>query len=166
MKQTAYQLSNAGIEEEFFGHCRLIAIQSSFPGYTLCAHFNTRLGLTFERIPELDIHIDFTDRKPKNTSLGLFEALTEQLTFPVCFPVYQYAYPAYEDARMLLYTNKSEGMNLLPDMKWADFILMLQGETYDDISKAIPDIFSRMEKISWYRELDIASLKWKKNLII
>ena len=166
MKPTTYQLNNAGIEEEFFNHCRLIAIQCSFPGYTLCAHLNSRLGLDFERIPDLDIYIDFTDKKPKNTSLGLFENITEQAIFPVCFPVYQYTYPAYEDARMLLYTNKSEGMSLLPDMKWADFILMLQGETYDDTSRSIPDIFSRIEKISWYRELDISSMKWKKNLII
>ncbi len=166
MKSTVYSLNKSGIEEDFFERSRMIALQSSYPGYTVCAHLNTRLGLCFEREPELDILIEFSNRKNKPRSLSLFEEATGEPLPKVCFPVFRHLYPVYEDTRILLYTNRADGMTLLADLKWADYILLLQGETYDDISRGIPELFSRTEKIALYKELDISSVKQKGNLII
>ncbi len=50
-------LDTAAVEEDFFEDCKLAAIGSALPGYSLCWIFNRLFGLDFRRTPENDICI-------------------------------------------------------------------------------------------------------------
>lgn len=160
------QLSNIVLEEAFFESARLIAIRSSAPGYSLCGYMNEMLGFDFERATDYDISVDLSPRQSRSRSYSLFETLTETFVEQAHFPVFRYAYPGYETACALLYTNKSDGFTLLPDMPGVDYILYLPAEVYDDTTINLMGYLSRMSIIAWAKELELASVKWKKNLII
>lgn len=156
-------LNTAEIEDSFFADSKLIAIRSSLQGYRLCWYLNNMLCLHLKRTPELDICMDISARLPDNTGT-LFEDMpaTEQKVY---FPVFSYQFP-FSEAGIILYTNKKEGSILLPDLKQADYFFFLQYGGYLEQKQEYDHHLATIPEINWVRELDLARIKWKKNLIV
>jgi len=156
-------LNTAEIEESFFSDSRLIAIHTSLQGYRLCWYLNNMLCLNLKRAPELDICMDVSARSPSNTGT-LFEQVpaTGQ---KVHFPVFNHQFP-FSEAGILLYTNKKEGNTLLPDIRQADYIFLLQYGCYQEQQEDYNNHLTSIPEINWVQELELDRIKWKKNLIV
>lgn len=159
-------LSNSVLEEAFFESARLVAVRCNLPGYSLCGYMNEMLGFGFERATDYDVSVDLSQNQSGGGSYSLFETLTDTFVDKAHFPVFRYLYLGYETACALLYTNKSEGFTLLPDMPGVDYILYLPAEVYDDTTINLMGYLDKMSMITWAKELEVSAVKWKKNLII
>jgi len=119
--------------------------------------------IKLRRAPELDICMDISDKLPDNTGT-LFQHVpaTDEKVY---FPVFNYLFP-FSEAGILLYSNKKEGNILLPDLKQADYIFLLQYGCYLEQQEDYHNHLATLPEISWVQELDLSRVKWKKNLIV
>lgn len=154
------------MEAGFFENSRIIGIRSSLPGYSLCAHLNKKIGLDFKRYNECDVEVDFPAMKNKSASFNLFETVTETNTEKIIYPVFRHLDAVNENSMMLLFTNKSLGFPLLQDVRWADYLLLLKTENYDEILENIVSYLQTITVVDWLKELNLDALKTKKFLII
>lgn len=159
-----FLLNTAFVEEDFFSDSRLIAIGSSLKGYSLCWWLNQMFGLNFMREPEMDICIQEGKKLPVNNGT-LFDNIQEEVKRKYYFPVYRHELP-YFDASLYLYANRCSVKKLVPELKHADYLLLLQFSSYIESDQDFSRDLSRVQGISWVSEQDIDSLKSKRNLII
>lgn len=159
-----FLLNTAFVEEDFFSDSRLIAIGSALKGYSLCWWFNQLFGLNFVREPELDICIQ--EGKILERSGGrLFDQVEEEVKRKYYFPVYRHELP-YFDASIYLYVNRCSSKKLLPELKHADYLLLLQLTSYIEPEQDFLPNLTAIQGISWTSELEIDVLKSRRNLII
>lgn len=159
-----FLLNTALVEEDFFTDSRLIAIGSALKGYSLCWWLNELFALNFMREPELDICI----REGKimaQQGLTLFDPVEEEEKRQYYFPVFRHVLP-YFDASIYLYTNRCSVKKLVPELKHADFLLLLQFASYIEPEHDFSPLLARVQGISWTSELAPESLKSRRNLIL
>lgn len=159
-----FLLNTAFVEEDFFSDSRLIAISSALKGYSLCWWFNQLFGLNFTREPDMDICI----QEGKILSHGsgtLFDQVEEEVKRKYYFPVYRHELP-YFDAAIYLYTNRCSVKKLVPELKHADYLLLMQFASYIEPEHDFSLNLAGVQGISWASELEIDSLKSRRNLII
>src|ERR1700744_6711046 len=113
-------LNTEEVEEDFFSDCRLIAIGSALPGYTLCWWMNHVCNFNFIRQPDMDICVQETKPSGKKGG-GLFDAVAESPDELFYFPVYKHDLPYYE-AAVYLYTNNFSHKKLISELKFADYL--------------------------------------------
>jgi hypothetical protein len=135
-----FLLNTASFEEDFFSDSRLIAIGSALKGYSLCWWLNQLFGLHFVREPDMDICIQEGKILTKNPGT-LFDTIQEEVKKKYYFPVFRHELP-YVDSSIYLYANRIE-----PEQ---DF--------FRDLTK--------VHGVSWSSELEIETLKSRRNLII
>lgn len=159
-----FLLNTAFVEEDFFSDSRLIAIGSALKGYSLCWWLNQLFGLNFTREPDMDICIQ--EGKILSGSGGtLFDQVTEEVKRKYYFPVYRHELP-YFDASIYLYANRCSVKKLMPELKHADYLLLMQFASYIEPGHDFSSNLARVQGISWTSELEIDTLKSRRNLII
>lgn len=167
-------LDTAAVEEDFFEDCKLAAIGSALPGYSLCWTLNRLFGLDFRRTPENDICIlaGETQAATRGTLFEgtLFGAVPEakeeaEMKRKFYFPIYSHKFTYFEGC-ILLYKNQRQGKKLVPELKHADYLLLIQYASFVAPENNLLPMLSRVEQISWNSEIEIDTLKSKRNLII
>lgn len=164
-------LDTAAVEEDFFEDCKLAAIGSALPGYSLCWIFNRLFGLDFRRSPENDICIlaGETQAATKGTLFEgtLFGAVQEEAVVKrkFYFPIYCHQFTYFEGC-IFLYKNQRQGKKLVPELKHADYLLLMQYASFVAPENDLFPMLSQVEQISWNSEIEIDSLRSKRNLII
>ncbi len=156
-------LNTLQIEEDFFEETRLIAIRAALEGYKLCWYLNNYLKLDFKRYPEMDIGMEISSSRGKKAG-SLFENILPEKT-EVYFPVYHYVFP-FSEANIFLYTNNVGGNILLPDVKQADYLLLMQYSEYMNQSEKYLNCISAIPNVSMAIDRDVSTLKWKRNLVV
>jgi len=157
-------LNTEDVEEDFFSDCRLLAIGAALPGYTLCWWMNQVCGFNFIREPDIDICVQDVKAVAGRVG-GLFNDFPETEQGLFYFPVYKHDLPYYE-ASVLLYTNTVAGKKLMPDLRFADYLMLIPFASYIEPDKNIYDDLTAIPDISWVREIDLEPLKHKRNLIV
>jgi len=159
-----FLLNTAFVEEDFFSDSRLIAIGSALKGHSLCWWINVLFGLNFVREPEMDICIH--EGKILAGSGGtLFDEMAKEVKRKYHFPVYRHALP-YFDAAIYLYANRCSVKKLIPELKHADYLLLMQYASYLEPEQDFSFNLAEVNGIAWTSELEITSLKSRRNLII
>ncbi|WP_118975466.1 IPExxxVDY family protein [Taibaiella koreensis] len=159
-----FLLNTAFVEEDFFSDSRLIAVGSALKGHSLCWWINELFGLKFVREPEMDICIH--EGRVSSGSGTLFDELPEEeVKRKYHFPVYRHALP-YFDAAFYLYANRCSVKKLVPELKHADYLLLIQFASYIEPEQDFSFDLVKVNGVAWTSELEIASLKSRRNLII
>lgn len=142
-----------------------MAIGSALPAYSLCWWLNQSFDFNFIRQPDMDVcFMEGKSSVPKLAG-GLFEALEEPSFTEIHFPVYKHDLPFYE-ASVFLYTNTIANKKLLPELKFADYLILIQFASYIEPERNVYKDLALIPDISWVREIDLDSLKNKRNLIV
>lgn len=157
-------LSTEDVEEDFFSDCRLLAIGAALPGYTLCWWLNEVCDFNFVREPEMDICVRESKVAASRTG-SLFDDVGEQQPDLFYFPVYKHNLPYYE-ASVLLYANTVANRKLVPDLRFADYLMLIPFASYIEPGKDVYSNLSDIPDISWVREVDLEPLRFKRNLIV
>jgi hypothetical protein len=157
-------LNTEDVEEDFFSDCRLLAIGAALPGYTLCWWLNRACDFNFVREPEMDICVQEGKAFHKKSG-GLFDEVPEVQQELFYFPVYKHDLPYYNSS-VLLYTNTIGGKKLMPDVRFADFLMLIPFASYIEPGKNVYNDLTGIPNISWVREIDLEPLKHKRNLIV
>lgn len=159
-----FLLNTSFVEEDFFSDSRLIAIGSTLKGHSLCWWLNQLFSLNFMREPDMDICIREGKIMPKSNGT-LFDEVQEEIKRTYYFPVYRHQLP-YFDASIYLYGNRCSVKKLVPELKHADYLLLLQYASYIEPHQDFSTYLSRVQGITWAGEQEIDSLKSRRNLII
>lgn len=159
-----FLLNTASFEEDFFSDSRLIAIGSSLKGYSLCWWLNQLFGLNFVREPDMDICIQEGKILTKNPGT-LFDTVQEEVKKKYYFPVFRHELP-YVDSSIYLYANRCSVKKLIPDVKHADYLLLIQFASYIEPEQDFFRDLTKVHGVSWSSELEIETLKSRRNLII
>lgn len=159
-----FLLNTAFVEEDFFSDARLIAIGSALKGHSLCWWLNQLFGLNFMREPDMDICLLEGHKVPGGHGT-LFGDLQEDTKKKYYFPVYRHELP-YFDGSLYLYANRCSVKKLMPELKHADFLLLLQFASYMEPEQDFSRDLSQVQGISWTSEQDIQHLRSRRNLII
>jgi hypothetical protein len=157
-------LNTEEVEEDFFSDCRLLAIGSALPGYTLCWWLNKVCDFHFIREPEMDICVQEGKIFTKKGG-GLFDTVIEDTGSLYYFPVYKHELPYYE-ASVYLYANSCTNKKLIPELRFADYLMLIPFASYIDTETNRYNELTRIQDISWTRDIDLEPLKNKKNLIV
>lgn len=165
-RMAKFLLNTAFVEEDFFSDSRLIAIGSALKGHSLCWWINQLFGLNFVREPEMDICIqEGKILLPGNGTLFSEVQEPEEVKRKYHFPVFRHALP-YFDAAIYLYANRCSVKKLMPELKHADYLLLMQFVSYIEPEQDFSVDLGKVKGIDWTSELEIASLKSRRNLII
>lgn len=157
-------LNTEDVEEDFFSDCRLLAIGSALPGYTLCWWLNQVCNFNFIRQPDMDICV----REGKVFSKkggSLFDEVIESADDLFYFPIYKHDLPYYE-ASVFLYTNSFINKKLLPELRFADYLMLIPFASYIEEEENVYNELTRIQDIAWIRDVDLEPLKNKRNLIV
>jgi len=159
-----FLLNTALVEEDFFSDTRLLAIGSALKGHSLCWWLNQLFGLNFVREPELDICIQ--EGKILSRAGGtLFDTIQEEVKKKYYFPVYRHELP-YFDASIYLYGNRCSVKKLVPELKHADYLMLIQYASYLEQDYDFSVNLTAVQGVSWAREMEIEALKSRRNLIL
>lgn len=121
----------------------LIAITSQLKDYMLCFKLNKQLNINFHKIDELTI---------ENNSGGLF------------FSRYHYQIPETETDFYLLANKGGQGY-LIPEMKTADYFIIIRNYISQDEAEQLIDGINKLQEVLAAIEVDPRRLKSKENLI-
>lgn len=157
-------LNTEDVEEDFFSDCRLLAIGAALPGYTLCWWLNQVCGFNFTREPEMDICVR-EGRTSAQKGGSLFDEIPQVEQDLFYFPVFKHNLPYYE-ASVLLYTNTVANRKLMPDLRFADYLILIPFASYIEPDKNVYNDITGIPDISWVREIDLEPLRYKRNLIV
>jgi len=113
--------------------------------YTLAFHLNQLLGISLERKADAELEL-----KKKNRLL--------------LFSRYHYADPM-NDRSLALFSNKYQGEFLIPEIKPADYLLLLRGYWDADEKKHLLQLLRKNEPIQAVVEPEWNKLKSRENLI-
>lgn len=157
-------LNTEEVEEDFFSDCKLLAIGAALPGYTLCWWLNQVCDFDFVREPEMDICVREEKNVPKKGG-RLFDDVYETSQALFYFPVYKHNLPYYNSC-VLLYTNTVANKKLMPDVRFADFLMLIPFASYIEPDTNVYNDLTKVPDITWVREIDLEPLKHKRNLIV
>ena len=132
------------IEQSFEFNFSALAIASQSRDYHLCWQINRELSINLKR--EEDLQVD----DPKKRQINYFSF-----------------YSFIDDNDMSRYyflANKSGNDLFLPEVKVADFLLVINEKPVEEIKKII-SMLKKMPQILAVTELEINKLKSKRNLI-
>ena len=157
-------LNTDDVEEEFFSDCRLMAIGTALPGYTLCWWMNHVCDFNFIRQPDMDICVQEGKFLAKKSG-SLFDSVADAQEELFYFPVYKHDLPYYE-AAVYLYTNNFSNKKLIPELKFADYLMLIPFASYIEPEMDKYRELVSIQEVSWTRDIDLELLKNKKNLIV
>jgi hypothetical protein len=162
-----FLLNTAIVEDDFFSDSRLFAVGSALQGHTLCWWFNNLFGLNFIREPELDICIREDHILPKGSAGTLFDQVEEDTGKKKkrYYPVYRHQFEYFE-ASIFFYHNRIEHKKLIPEVKHADYLLLMQYASYVESGQDLFLNLGQVQGITWTSELQIEGLKSRRNLIM
>ncbi len=164
-----YLLNTLKFEEDFFEDSRLFAVGSAWPAYRFCWLLNRMFALDMTRVPDLDIHLAAMDKPVPVKGGQLFDEWSSETRGSAhqgnYFEVFRHEFPYHEGA-LFLYNNRSEGKRLVPEVKHADYLLLMQYVSYVEPENDLFRHLNKIEAIQWQTELDPGRLKSRNNLII
>ncbi len=96
---------------------------------------------------------------------NLFDDIIERNDELFYFPIYKHDLPYYE-AAVFLYTNNFSNKKLIPELKFADYLMLVPFASYIEPDENIYNELSRIQDIAWVRDIDLEPLKGKRNLIV
>ncbi len=152
----------------FFECSRVFGLRAQLPSYQLCWLLNETLNLHLIRTIEDDVIInEHEDSFSGDTLFGNLEVKTiPQLIFPVYrYDLNRQGSSCTSSTSILLYANKYGNNFLLPEVKYADYILVFHRSEHlcEDLMKMK---IKKIPEIVWSGELAIETIKSRKNLII
>ena len=131
-------------EQPFEFNFTVLAIASQSSDYHLCWHVNRELRITLSR--KNDLQID--DAKKKRINYFSFFSFTDTT----------------DTGNYYFIANKSGGDYFLPEVKMADFLLVIPGTSASEIKKVI-SLIKKLPQVMAITELELNKLKSKGNLI-
>ncbi len=134
---------NIKFEQDFEGV--IFGIISQLKDYRLCWHINKQLDLDLRRLNDLEI---INRRKNKTAIYSLYKYENEMDKWVVN-----------------LVSNKYQGENLIPEMKQADFFLVIRGEVNNDHRQMISSSLKNISDTQLVILIDYATLKSGEYLI-
>ncbi|MBC8045229.1 MAG: IPExxxVDY family protein [Fimbriimonadaceae bacterium] len=126
--------------------CVSIGIVSPLKDYRLCWFLNNCLDIDLQKVNDLDI----TDPQKRKQLL---------------FTRFKYEEPVTRSEFYVL-QNKINAAYLLPEIKQADFILLIKGSYYQQHQKEIINKIKTVQEIQITVPFDMATLKSKKNILL
>ncbi|MFT4060944.1 MAG: IPExxxVDY family protein [Edaphocola sp.] len=159
MKAPRQTLDSLLVEEDFFDDSLLFALGCHLPGYTLCWWLNRLFDVNFFLDTDCNVSAKLADKKQPKSAGSLFGQLeTEEREWIVHFPVYRHE-RQYSEASLLLYTNHIGATTLIPELKKADYLLLVQNAG----SVAAPEDFylhlSKIDAVDWHSRQDMSLIK-------
>ncbi|HYV94525.1 MAG TPA: IPExxxVDY family protein [Chitinophagales bacterium] len=130
-------------EEDFEG--ALFGIVTQLKDYRLCWHINKELSFDLIRMNDIEI-IHKKKNKTAVFSLFRFENDLDKLL-------------------VHLVSNKHQGEHLIPEVRQADFILVIQGEVNTDMKDIFFSLLKNIPDIQLVIPVDSSRLKSKENLV-
>lgn len=157
-------LNTEAFEAEFFSGTLLYALGAAgIKDYRMCWNLNQYLGLCFCRKPELDIAI-LHKMAARAIPASLFDAYIEERNRLFYFPVFCHEISGV-DAVIYLYSNRCEERVLIPELKSADFFLLIPQTAEAPEKEWLPHC-ETMPGISWIREIALENLRSRRNFIL
>ncbi len=158
------RLNTTLMETDFFSGSSLYALGATIPAYTLCWWMNRAFGLEFVREPELDVCV--AQKTAPTAAPGLFSGMTTEVAGQeIYYPVFrQELYN--EEAELLLYTNRNGAARLLPEIKHADYLLLVKNAAYLDLDIDWVTHLHQLNCINWVRAIDLPTVTEKNRLIV
>ena len=123
----------------------LIAITTSLKDYRICYLINKYLNFNFSKSPDLELDI-------------------LQGSGPVLFSLYQYHWEASETDFYFLGNKGSEGY-LIPEMRKADYFLMIRNYIDDDDLDKLVSSLNKIQEIVAAVKIDPKKIKSRENLL-
>ena len=123
----------------------LIAITTSLKDYRICHHINKHLNFGFTKSPDLEVDI-------------------VQGSEPVFFSLYQYHWEASETDFFFIANKGSDGY-LVPEMRKADYFLMIKNYIDDDDLDKMVTALNRIPEIVAAVKIDPKKIKSRENLL-
>ena len=123
----------------------LVAITTSLRDYRLCHHINKRLNFDFTKKPDLELDII--------RGAG-----------PVFFSLYQYHWEASETDFYFIANKGSDGY-LVPEMRKADYFLMIKNYIDDDDLDKLVSALNKIPEIVAAVKIDPKKIKSRENLL-
>jgi hypothetical protein len=105
-------LDNEQVAEEFFEHARLFGIQCPVSPHKFVWLINNHFGYDFRLKTDTDMIVEKRGRKFN-------------------FPLYEYV-EQFLAVKHFIYSNKSDGKYLLPELKHTDFLWLVMNESNND----------------------------------
>ena len=124
----------------------LIAIVSSMKDYRLCWHLNHIFDIHLARLPDMEIN------RAKQKKLCRFN-------------LFRYEDNRHE-VRYFLIDNKSGGDFFLPELKQADYLLMICSENPQMDNSGITEKIKSINEIQTAFVVDAGNIKSKENLVV
>lgn len=161
-----FTLDIGKIEDDFFGNCQLLGLQTSLSATRLCWLLENNLGLCFQRkmMDDIDVRRIYDVPKAPQLSGTLFDNIETQEE-PMHFLVYRHAFD-HTDSGILLYTNQRNGYYLLPESRNQNFLLLIQDEDFRIAGQPLQDWLGRISAIEQVNILQPEQIRNKANLII
>jgi len=131
-------------ETEFEGI--LLGIVTQLRDYQLCWHLNKMMNFEMKMMNDLEI----THKKKNKTALFSWFKYEDEL----------------DKLMVYLISNRHSGEYLLPEMKQADFIFMVQGEVTEERRKEIFNGIKQINAVQLTIDIKYNKLKSKANLVM
>ncbi|HXH18296.1 MAG TPA: IPExxxVDY family protein [Chitinophagales bacterium] len=138
-------MSRLTLHVDYDFNFELIAIISSLRDYRLCWHINRNLRLDLSRKPDLEI----TNVKKRIQAYFPFYTHEDEINF----------------LKYYFIGNKSAGTCLIPEIKEADYFLMLRGDAAGDFKIELLRQLRPLDCIEAAFEADVLRIRSKQNLI-
>ena len=123
----------------------LIAVTTSLKDYRICYLINKSLNFNFVKIPDLAVEI-------------------QPDTAPIHFSIYRYIL-ADNGAELHFIANKGTDGYLVPEMKKADYFLMIKNYIDDDDLDKMITMLNRIPEIVAAVKIDPKKIKSRENLL-
>lgn len=123
----------------------LIAITTSLKDYRICHHINKQLNFNFLKVTDLEVDIP-------------------GVSVPVFFSLYQYHWEASETDFYFI-ANKGSNGYLVPEMRKADYFLMIKNYIDDDDLNKLITALNRIPEIVAAVKIDPKKIKSRENLL-
>lgn len=123
----------------------LIAVTTSLKDYRICYLINKQLNFNFTKSADLEVDIS-------------------QQTDPVFFSLYQYK-PEHSAANFYFIANKGTDGYLIPEMRKADYFLMIKDHIDDDDLDKLISSLNRIPEIVAAVKIDPKKIKSRENLL-
>ncbi|MBW6483823.1 MAG: IPExxxVDY family protein [Vicingaceae bacterium] len=129
------------LEEDY--DFEMIGVSCHTKNYKLCWTINNALNINLIRLNDFDIL-----KKKETLSFSFYEYIDNQ-----------------NNIEYYLIANKSELGYLIPEKQVVDYFIILKGHTEPKLITEITTILNRQEIILMAHQIDVATLKSKKNLL-